>query len=102
MSPSDSRTNRQLEDAAHHALTPNRRGEEEDFQDIGEQALIRLIRHRGAPHNHDWSARWDKNAETSLDEYVNAYYEEQRKRIIDGVEEPLELFNKNVYRPEKL
>ena len=101
MSPSDSRTNRHLEDAADQALTPNRRGEEEDFKDIDEQALMTLIRDRGAPPTHDWSARWDEHAETTLDEYVESYYEEQTKRTIDGVEEPLDLFQENVYRPEK-
>ena len=32
---------------------------------------------------------------------MERYYEEKRKRIIDGVEEPLELFKEDVYRPEK-
>ena len=76
-------------------------GEEEDFKDIDEQALMTLIRDRGAPPTHDWSARWDEHAETTLDEYVASYYEEQTKRTIDGVEEPLDLFQENVYRPEK-
>ena len=100
LSPTDNRTNQQLEDAANHALTPNRRGEEEDFKDIDEQALISLIQHRGAPPNHDWFANWNDSVETAIDEYRERYYSERRERISNGLEEPLQLFKEDVYRPE--
>ena len=93
------RPNSQNDEAADLAEgAENRR--EDDPESNGDLSQSELEALPEPPEDHDWSANRVANAEDWWHQTKTKFYEEQARSILKGEEEPLQLFDTELYRPQ--